>query len=259
MTEAFAKDADHLVRLWLRAGSLERAGRADAAAEAWKSLALAARDLLANGPQTPPVRRARALAEELLEEPARAAEVSTRLIEAVAGLDSAGDESAAQGQARAHGAAVRLLVGVLCALVLGASVLFFTRFYEPRRVAYTRADMDGLAAFLIKAAQGAGSLEQLTSNGCSECPCRDRGPVGAMPRGDVCRANWDKALRAAYRAVHGGEPTGPHGENLIPSSWKRDVWGGPYLLDENAWTLRSAGPDGIPGNADDIVLKLRRE
>ncbi|WP_243311723.1 hypothetical protein [Fundidesulfovibrio agrisoli] len=257
MTEAFARNADHLVRLWLRAGSLERAGRADAAAEAWRCLALAARDLLAGGPQTPPVRRARALAEELLEEPGRAVEASARLIEAVAGLDSAGDEDSGRDEARARGAAVRLLLGVLCALVLGGSVLLFSRFYEPRRIAYTRADMDGLAAFLVKAGQGMGSLEQLTANGCSECPCRDRGPVGAMPRGDVCRANWDKALRAAYRAVHGGEPAGPNGQDLIPSAWKRDAWGGPYLLDENAWTLRSAGPDGIPGNADDIVLPLR--
>ncbi|WP_243438930.1 hypothetical protein [Fundidesulfovibrio soli] len=259
MTETFGRDADHLVRLWLRAGSLERSGRADAAAEAWKCLALAARDLLANGPQTTPVRRARALAEELLTEPGRAAEVSARLIEAVAGLRAAGDEADAQSEAQARSEAGRFLLGVLAVLVLGGSVLFFSRFYEPLRMAHTRADMAEVAAFLVKAGQGAPSLEQLTANGCSECPCRGRGPVGAMPRGDICRTNWDKALREAYRAVHGGEPAGPHGEDLIPSSWKRDGWGGPYLLDENAGTLRSAGPDGIPGNADDLVLMLRQQ
>jgi len=255
-----------LVRLWMRAGGLARAGRAAEAFAAWRRLGLEARELLGGLPQSPRVLAARALAVELADLSGGASQatladgladgLATRLIENLARLRPDGQCGNPQDAGRARSAAKRLLIVLLACLLLGGALLFAVRYSAQARLARTQADLAAIGAFLSEAGRASPKLEQLTGNGCSDCPCKERGPLPALPKGDVCRTNWDKALRAAYRALHGREPGGEHGEDLIPSRWKRDAWGGPYLLDENAETLRSAGPDGIPGTADDLVLKL---
>ncbi len=67
-----------------------------------------------------------------------------------------------------------------------------------------------------------------------------------------------KRAALAYRAENGGLPGSV--ADLVPArlggDFALDPWGRPYAIDPDAGEIRSAGPDGSAGTADDVVLPL---
>lgn len=101
------------------------------------------------------------------------------------------------------------------------------------------------------------TLIGITGQTCSDCNCRS-GDMRGVPDTHACQIGWNNAMTAIDAAVDGGV-SGI--SNLL-----RDPWDSPYALDENEGELgpasclsdrlRSAGPDGILQNADDIELVI---
>lgn len=103
-------------------------------------------------------------------------------------------------------------------------------------------------------------LISITGSGCSDCFCRapfvGNEDLRNMPETEQCYVEWLRVL-----AVIDAE-TGL----VDPQALSRDPWGSPYLLDQNENeaqfitcfndTLRSAGANGIHGDADDLVRLL---
>ena len=75
-------------------------------------------------------------------------------------------------------------------------------------------------------------LGQITGNYCSECPCRNRADVCDLPdnSADSCIVNWRNAF------------------NKIGLSPMRDLWGCPYMIDEN----ELEGYEGVPCRHDTV-------
>ncbi|WP_156921016.1 hypothetical protein [Fundidesulfovibrio putealis] len=160
-----------------------------------------------------------------------------------------------------------LTMGGIALVAVLTFALFFT---QTRKLERTHQALAELGGFLAEAkAVGHRPLKDISGNTCTECPCKERGLLGNLPEGDICRSNWRMALDKAYAVLHGRKTIDWTGFDHLPSDWKRDAWGAPYLLNENEGEggpedctkdqLRSAGPDGLPGTADDLILDLPSE
>jgi len=101
------------------------------------------------------------------------------------------------------------------------------------------------------------TLIELTNNACSECPCRDGQDLRGKQQGDVCQANWIRALGSCWEGASGESPYDIYGGIILEKRFLRDPWNSPYALDENAGKLRSAGPDGILDTSDDISVTVQ--
>ena len=156
-----------------------------------------------------------------------------------------------------------------CVLLLAASLLLGDTLAAKRR------DFVAMVALLNERAAAAQSLETLaglahtaktaagrplfavTGENCTSCGCEGR-DLRTVPEGDVCRRKWQAASQALGRAA-GASP----GEL---DRLARDPWGSPYLLNENEAespdfpclpdVVASAGPNGLAGDADDIVVAV---
>ncbi len=145
-----------------------------------------------------------------------------------------------------------LVVIVIIGVLSGIGVVMFNGYIDKTEKAKIEAD---LAPF-IKAVQLGRILEEktlreITGNGCSDCVCRTGEIIYNFPETHSCKTNWEDLLNRLSES-----------SNIDLENIKRDPWGSPYLLDENEGEsesnlcrrdkLRSAGPDGIVGTADDI-------
>src|SRR5581483_3801513 len=108
---------------------------------------------------------------------------------------------------------------------------------------------------IVSIAQGEANstLMNITGNNCSDCVCR----TGSSLKNDAgtCYTNWTSILSKVQNSTN-GIVTGL-------TNMTRDPWGSPYLVDENQGEggvctsvdgFRSAGPDGIYGNSDDVTI-----
>lgn len=158
---------------------------------------------------------------------------------------------------------IELLVVISIISVLSAVVLTtLTSARNKARYARANAEINGFIRMAIMA-QGEGSktLLQITGSGCSDCACRSIGDIKNISSSHACYTQWASALTNINTASNGNYA------GLLGMT--RDPWGSPYLLDENEResgpsdcrndTIRSAGPNGIAYDADDVgyIIPLR--
>ncbi len=60
--------------------------------------------------------------------------------------------------------------------------------------------------------------------------------------------DWDKFTKRGWR--------GPYIERGESNAYRKDAWGNNYIYNKNKNFLRSRGPDGVNGTADDIRIYL---
>ncbi len=152
---------------------------------------------------------------------------------------------------------VELLVVIVIIGILGTlSVYTLSSYFDRAR----RAKVEAEASSLIRAIKMArtlrdGPLFYITSKGCSDCSCRTGEEINTLADGHACIVN----MKAAFELI------ATQANMDLGSEDMRDPWGSVYLIDENEGeysgvdycrkdNFRSAGPDAILGNADDIVL-----
>lgn len=109
---------------------------------------------------------------------------------------------------------------------------------------------------IITQGEASKTLRNITGSGCSDCACRSR-DIRNILTSDSCYTQWINALTMIQNAS---------GTVAGLSGMTRDPWGSPYGLDENEResgppdcrqdTIRSAGPDGILYNPDDLGYSI---
>jgi type II secretory pathway pseudopilin PulG len=276
--EAGASFLDRLRRAVLRHRSvlvLSRRGHGRDAALLLAALVAELRDLAVATPADPEqTDEARALldqAEALLGAPEAMPKTDVRRCAALCrralfALDRARRKAASPRPGRRWRLAA-LLAGLALVLFAGAA---FERFLTTRQAAarlrqatQTVIELANLAGEAKKRRQE--TLLALTGTSCSECVCKTGRSLAGLPAGDICMANWVKALTGLYEAATGQPARDVAGRLTLPERFARDPWGAPYLLNENEGetpgacdpdVLRSAGPDGLFGTADDIVAAI---
>lgn len=152
---------------------------------------------------------------------------------------------------------IELLV-VISIIGLLASIVLVSLNSARNKAKYARSKEE-IAQFIQLALNAQGekvqTLMQITGNPCSECSCRGRN-IQSIADSDPCVVNWYNALTKIQEAAG-------FGTNI---KMKRDPWDAPYGLDENEQESGSsdcrhdyiftAGPDGIPGTADDYGINI---
>lgn len=90
-------------------------------------------------------------------------------------------------------------------------------------------------------------LKDMAASNVSSCTGDIRGVNDSSP----CAATWMNSWDAIVNE---------HEPSMDPSSYYRDAWNSPYIIDPNEGnpgctidTISSAGPDGIVGSSDDVV------
>jgi prepilin-type N-terminal cleavage/methylation domain-containing protein len=155
---------------------------------------------------------------------------------------------------------IELLV-VIAIIGLLASVVLASTSSARQAAVEARIDVEfkelSRAVFVAQMTANA-PLMTITGNNCSDCVCRTGISLRAIPDSDACVVLWVAALTDIAAATGGTFP------DLL--RFTRDPWGAPYLLDENENevpadvcrddTLRSAGPNSILGDSDDLLLNL---
>lgn len=158
---------------------------------------------------------------------------------------------------------------VCCVALLAASLLLGDTLAKKRREfaamvallgerAEAQKELSILAALAREVKTVAGKpLFEITGENCTSCGCEGR-DLRTVPEGDVCRRKWDSARERLGRAVGASPKT--------LARLARDPWGSPYLLNENEAespdfpclpdVVRSAGQNGLAGDADDLVLDV---
>ena len=141
------------------------------------------------------------------------------------------------------------IIGILAGIVLASLGSARTRAQQTR----TNAEMMQIVKVIGAAKGPSKNLIQITGTGCSYCSSCT-GDLRNVPSGNVCYDRWITSLTAIQNASVG----------IDISRFNRDMWGSPFLLDENEGesggcnrdTLWSAGPDGINngGAGDDIPI-----
>ncbi len=148
---------------------------------------------------------------------------------------------------------IELLVVIAIITILAAIIIASVRTAVTKaRIARVRTDIAQFVRMVVIAQGNTGKpLTQITSNGCSDCVCRD----GLSHIGDTgaCYTTWVNSLTLISNASDG---------YLANSAGLyRDPWGSPFMLDENETeggncsvydSFLSAGPDGIRDNSDDV-------
>jgi hypothetical protein len=129
--------------------------------------------------------------------------------------------------------------------------LFFLFTDNAKLTRHAANTLTELSALFQEAKQSGHSLEDITGQNCSDCPCRGGIQLRHLESTSVCYAQWEHAVTNLFQILHRNGP--------IPSKYLRDPWHSPYGLDENAKLLRSAGPDGIINTPDDILVTIPPE
>ena len=156
---------------------------------------------------------------------------------------------------------VIILVGIFISTLVGWHAYYFQ---NSKMVKRTTEQLNSLAVLLTNAKLKAHlPLQIITGNTCSDCPCRECGPLDELPASDVCRQNWYGVVRNAYTILSGKKTRGMDKLSPLNPKLLNDDWGSPFLLDENQGEstgkpdkIRSAGPDRIPYTDDDIIVEL---
>lgn len=150
------------------------------------------------------------------------------------------------------------IIGILAAIVVGSLITAKTKAQTAR--ATTELKQLTNAMYYAKITAGP-RLIDVTGSGWSEGNCQTSQGGGGDLRGitNQCYPQWISDLTAIQNATNN-----TYG-NL--ANFRRDPWGSPYLLDENEGevgqpactndSLRSAGPDGIEGDADDVTTIVK--
>lgn len=104
------------------------------------------------------------------------------------------------------------------------------------------------------------TLLEITGNSSSQGNCPAGTDLSSLSSGHACRIAWQNAIDAIALGFDSEQNA---------SAWHQDVWGSPFLLDENegelvanpcrADTLSSAGPDRTAFTSDDITVILTFE
>lgn len=147
------------------------------------------------------------------------------------------------------------IIGLISSIALSALNTARTR----AQYAAARNQLRQLAqAMVIAQGESGRTVLQVTNNGCSDCVCRNVGSMRNVANSHACYTNWTAALAdvQANNSIAG----------TALGSFLRDPWGSPWMLDENEGenpsilcrpdTLRTAGPDGLHGSADDYIVYL---
>jgi hypothetical protein len=125
-------------------------------------------------------------------------------------------------------------------------------------VTRAEADLKALSQIIAQAQRNSkGTLTSITASPCTDCACRER-DLRKVADNDVCAAAWMEVVKRLEKLQDSGTSA---------KAPVRDPWGSPYALDENQGEtgsagcsnhdrLRSVGPDGRWGTADDIVVDL---
>ncbi|HEU4677865.1 MAG TPA: type II secretion system protein [Candidatus Paceibacterota bacterium] len=100
-------------------------------------------------------------------------------------------------------------------------------------------------------------LQDITGSGCSDCVCRNR-DIRNVATTDACYTQWLNVLTRIQ--------SNSNGIVTKIDRMTRDPWGSPYGLDENEResgptycvmdNIRSAGPNGIINDGDDIAYNI---
>lgn len=171
---------------------------------------------------------------------------------------SAVAKSASRGFTLIELLVVIAIIGILSSVILASLSTARTK----GQIAAAKADMSTFVK-AVTIAQGEGSKRLMTmsaeggstSSNCSHCSCPAT-DLRNISSGTLCYVNWIGVLTGVQNNT-GGLVT-----NL--TSMTRDPWGSPYLVDENQGeggigncnsfdSIKSAGPDGIKSNSDDIA------
>jgi len=145
------------------------------------------------------------------------------------------------------------IIGLLASVVLVA----VNNARDNSRITKAKDDMDQLLKAMQLAQLETGKeLRLVTGSNCSDCNCRNR-DIRNVPTTDSCYISWANVVTRVKSAIKDS------GVSDF-SAPMRDPWGSPYCLDENERensptnctpdSFRSAGPDGLRGNSDDISL-----
>lgn len=147
------------------------------------------------------------------------------------------------------------IIGILSAVVLAS--LGAAR--ENAHIARANQELNEMSkAFSVAQGEQLRTLRQMTGSQCSACAtgCRT-GNIQGLADSHACVVRWLQSLTALENGTNG----------IVDglTNFVRDPWGAPYLLDENegeqptnmcrADELRSVGPDGTFGTADDIIIQ----
>lgn len=148
------------------------------------------------------------------------------------------------------------ILGVLSAVVLASLNAARSRAGN----AAARSDLKQiLKAIQIAQAEQNKPLWQITGSGCSDCgTCRTAPDLRNVPTNHACYTTWVNNITAIQNATNG--------QYTSLTKITRDPWGSPYTIDENEGevvgnpcanqdSLRSVGPDGAWGTADDIIVR----
>lgn len=159
-----------------------------------------------------------------------------------------------------------LVVIAIIGLLSTLSLVALNSSREKAKYAKTMADMNQVAKVVAMAEGESGkTLQEITGSGCSYCTGMCGGTYGGsrdlrgIAETDSCYLIWISDLRKIELETNGLE--------VGLTKIARDGWNSPFAFDENEGeggncdrddTLRSAGPDGIFLNSDDITIKLAR-
>lgn len=119
---------------------------------------------------------------------------------------------------------------------------------EKGRKVQAEKTLHELSGLFSVALQSGVLLEYVTGRNCSECPCRGQDLI-YLPNVNVCVQQWEEAVMRLFQLlkIQG---------SAVPVSFLRDPWNSPYAINENAASIRSAGPDGVLYTLDDLAVEI---
>ena len=148
-----------------------------------------------------------------------------------------------------------LVVIVIIGLLAGIGIASFTGSIERSQYTTARSHMSEFID-LIKAARLVTNktFGEISGSYCSECICRNKGPVMDIAQTDTCWTQYKQTLDRLNTATEG----------FITIDFPlTDPWGNPFLFNENEGeagcntdNLLSVGPDGTHFTPDDIIINI---
>jgi prepilin-type N-terminal cleavage/methylation domain-containing protein len=145
------------------------------------------------------------------------------------------------------------IIGILMSVVVASMSGIRAKASNARFLVETKPLLN---AFRFAQENSRSTLLQITGSGCSDCACRTGTSLKNVPTSDPCYVGWVNALNRVML----------YQTSLDITTILRDQWGSPYLLDENERevgptycvndTFKSAGPDGIAWNSDDLTILI---